>query len=442
MFERLTDKIESAFRTLKGQGRISENNVSETMKEIRRALLDADVHFNIAKEFTERVKQEALGQNVIKSISPGQLLVKIMNQELTRLMGGAASELKISGNPAVILIAGLQGSGKTTFSAKLADRLRKQNKKVMLVACDVYRPAAIDQLKILGEGIGVEVYSDLQEKNPLNIARSAVRKAGMEGYGVVIVDTAGRLAVDAEMMSEIKGLHSDLRPCETLFVVDAMTGQDAVNTARAFHDALNFEGVVLTKMDGDARGGAALSISYTVGKPVKFLSTGEKMSALDVFHPDRMANRILGMGDVVSLVERAQAEIDEQEAERLSKKMSRNQFDLSDFLGQIKQIKKMGNIKEMLGMIPGMSKAIKDMDISDSAFVPIEAMILSMTPGERAHPESINVSRKERIARGSGTSVQQVNQLLRQFQEMKEVIRKMNQGPMNFPGMPGGLKRR
>lgn len=412
------------------------------MKEIRRALLDADVHFNIAKEFTERVKQEALGQNVIKSISPGQLLVKIMNQELTRLMGGAASELKISGHPAVILIAGLQGSGKTTFSAKLADRLRKQNKKVMLVACDVYRPAAIDQLKILGEGIGVEVFSDLQDKNPLNIARSAVRKAGIEGYGVVIVDTAGRLAVDTEMMTEIKGLHSDLRPCETLFVVDAMTGQDAVNTARAFHDALNYEGVVLTKMDGDARGGAALSISYTVGKPVKFLSTGEKMQALEVFHPDRMANRILGMGDVVSLVERAQAEIDEQEAERLSKKMNRNQFDLSDFLGQIKQIKKMGNIKEMLGMIPGMSKAVKDLDISDNAFVPIEAMILSMTPGERANPESINPSRKERIARGSGTSMQQVNQLLKQFQEMKEMIKKMNQGPMGFPGMPAGMKRR
>ncbi|MBM3918062.1 MAG: signal recognition particle protein [Sphingomonadales bacterium] len=442
MFERLTDKIESAFRTLKGQGRISENNISETMKEIRRALLDADVHFNIAKEFTERVKQEALGQNVIKSISPGQLLVKIMNQELAQLMGGAASELKISGNPAVILIAGLQGSGKTTFSAKLADRLHKQNNKVMLVACDVYRPAAIDQLKILGGDIGVEVYSDEQENNPLIIARSAVRKAGMEGCGVVIVDTAGRLAVDAVMMTEIKGLHSDLRPCETLFVVDAMTGQDAVNTARAFHDALNYEGVVLTKMDGDARGGAALSISYTVGKPIKFLSTGEKMQALEVFHPDRMANRILGMGDVVSLVERAQAEIDEQEAERLSKKMSRNQFDLSDFLGQIKQIKKMGNIKEMLGMIPGMSKAMKDMDISDSAFVPVEAMILSMTPGERANPDTINASRKERIARGSGTSVQQVNQLLKQFQEMKEMIRKMNQGPMGFPGMPGGVRRR
>ncbi len=412
------------------------------MKEIRRALLDADVHFNIAKEFTERVKQEALGQNVIKSISPGQLMVKVMNQELTRLMGGAASELKISGNPAVILIAGLQGSGKTTFSAKLADRLRKQNKKVMLVACDVYRPAAIDQLTILGEGIGVTVYSDVQEKNPLNIARSAIRKAGMEGYGVVIVDTAGRLAVDTDMMTEIKSLHTDLRPCETLFVVDAMTGQDAVNTARAFHDALNYEGVVLTKMDGDARGGAALSISYTVGKPVKFLSTGEKMQALEVFHPDRMANRILGMGDVVSLVERAQAEIDEQEAERLSKKMSRNQFDLSDFLGQIKQIKKMGNIKEMLGMIPGMSKAIKDLDISDTAFVPVEAMILSMTPSERANPDSINASRKERIARGSGTSVQQVNQLLKQFHEMKEMIKKMNQGPMGFPGLPSGMKRR
>jgi len=412
------------------------------MKEIRRALLDADVHFNIAKEFTERVKQEALGQNVIKSISPGQLMVKVMNQELTRLMGGAASELKISGNPAVILIAGLQGSGKTTFSAKLADRLRKQNKKVMLVACDVYRPAAIDQLTILGEGIGVTVYSDVQEKNPLNIARSAIRKAGMEGYGVVIVDTAGRLAVDTDMMTEIKSLHTDLRPCETLFVVDAMTGQDAVNTARAFHDALNYEGVVLTKMDGDARGGAALSISYTVGKPVKFLSTGEKMQALEVFHPDRMANRILGMGDVVSLVERAQAEIDEQEAERLSKKMSRNQFDLSDFLGQIKQIKKMGNIKEMLGMIPGMSKAIKDLDISDTAFVPVEAMILSMTPSERANPDSINASRKERIARGSGTSVQQVNQLLKQFHDMKEMIKKMNQGPMGFPSSPSGMKRR
>ncbi|MFN3528362.1 MAG: signal recognition particle protein [Bacteroidia bacterium] len=439
MFEKLTDRLESAFKVLKGEGRITETNVSETMKEIRRALLDADVNFKIAKEFTDTVKQKALGQNVIKSVSPGQLLIKIMNEELTRLMGGQHVEINIKGNPAVILIAGLQGSGKTTFTGKLASRLKSQGKKVMLVAGDVYRPAAINQLQILGEQVGVQVYTEEGSKNPVQIAENAIKKAGTEGYSVVIVDTAGRLAVDEEMMKEIAAVHQAVKPSETLFVVDAMTGQDAVNTAKAFNERLDFDGVVLTKLDGDARGGAALTISYTVGKPIKFVSTGEKMQALDVFHPDRMANRILGMGDVVSLVEKAQLQIDEAEAARINKKISKNQFDFDDFLSQISQIKKMGNLKDLMGMIPGMGKALKDIDISDDAFKHVEAIIQSMTPDERANPDLINGSRRERLAKGSGTSIQQVNQLLKQFNDMKGMMKKMNQmgGMGRMPRIPG-----
>lgn len=439
MFEKLTDRLESAFKVLKGEGRITETNVSETMKEIRRALLDADVNYKIAKEFTDTVKQKALGQNVIKSVSPGQLLVKIMNEELTRLMGGQHAEINLKGNPAVILISGLQGSGKTTFTGKLASRLKSQGKKVMLVAGDVYRPAAINQLQVLGEQVGVQVFTQEGSKNPVQIAENAIKKAGIEGYNVVIVDTAGRLAVDEEMMKEIADVHRAVKPSETLFVVDAMTGQDAVNTAKAFNERLDFDGVVLTKLDGDARGGAALTISYTVGKPIKFVSTGEKMQALDVFHPDRMANRILGMGDVVSLVEKAQLQIDEAEAARINKKISKNQFDFDDFLSQIGQIKKMGNLKDLMGMIPGMGKALKDIDISDDAFKHVEAIIQSMTPTERANPDLINGSRRERLAKGSGTSIQQVNQLLKQFNDMKGMMKKMNQmgGMGRMPRIPG-----
>jgi len=433
MFEKLSDRLEQAMRTLKGQGRITENNVSETMKEIRRALLDADVGFKIAKEFTEEVKTKALGQDVIKSVSPGQLLIKIMNEELTRLMGREASPLALKPNgTSVVLMSGLQGSGKTTFTGKLALLLKSQGKKVLMVACDVYRPAAVDQLKILGEQIGVPVYAEPDQKNPVLIATQAVKQAKTEGYSVVLVDTAGRLAVDEAMMNEISEIHASIQPDQTLFVVDAMTGQDAVNTAAAFNQRLNFDGVVLTKMDGDARGGAALTISYTVGKPIKYVSTGEKLQALDVFHPDRMANRILGMGDVVSLVEKAQQQINAEEAARLQKKISKNQFDLQDFYEQIQQIKKMGNMKDLLGMIPGVGKAIKDMDFSDEMFKQTEAIIQSMTPLERREPEILNGSRRERIARGSGTKVQEVNQLLKQFGEMKQMMRKMN------GGMPGG----
>lgn len=433
MFEKLSDRLEQAMRTLKGQGRITENNVSETMKEIRRALLDADVGFKIAKEFTEEVKTKALGQDVIKSVSPGQLLIKIMNEELTRLMGKEASPLALKPNgTSVVLMSGLQGSGKTTFTGKLALLLKSQGKKVLMVACDVYRPAAVDQLKILGEQIGVPVYAEPDQKNPVLIATQAVKQAKTEGYSVVLVDTAGRLAVDEAMMNEISEIHASIQPDQTLFVVDAMTGQDAVNTAAAFNQRLNFDGVVLTKMDGDARGGAALTISYTVGKPIKYVSTGEKLQALDVFHPDRMANRILGMGDVVSLVEKAQQQINAEEAARLQKKISKNQFDLQDFYEQIQQIKKMGNMKDLLGMIPGVGKAIKDMDFSDEMFKQTEAIIQSMTPLERREPEILNGSRRERIARGSGTKVQEVNQLLKQFGEMKQMMRKMN------GGMPGG----
>ena len=433
MFEKLSDRLEQAMRTLKGQGRITENNVSETMKEIRRALLDADVGFKIAKDFTEEVKAKALGQDVIKHVSPGQLLIKIMNEELTRLMGREASPLVLKPNgTSVVLMSGLQGSGKTTFTGKLALLLKSQGKKVLMVACDVYRPAAVDQLQILGEQIGVPVYADRDQKNPVLIAAQAVKQAKTEGYSVVLVDTAGRLAVDEAMMKEISEIHGNIQPDQTLFVVDAMTGQDAVNTAAAFNQRLNFDGVVLTKMDGDARGGAALTISYTVGKPIKYVSTGEKLQALDVFHPDRMANRILGMGDVVLLVEKAQQQINAEEAARLQKKISKNQFDLQDFYEQIQQIKKMGNMKDLLGMIPGVGKAIKDMDFSDEMFKQTEAIIQSMTPLERREPEILNGSRRERIARGSGTKVQEVNQLLKQFTEMKQMMRKMN------GGMPGG----
>jgi len=433
MFEKLSDRLEQAMRTLKGQGRITENNVSETMKEIRRALLDADVGFKIAKDFTEEVKAKALGQDVIKHVSPGQLLIKIMNEELTRLMGREASPLVLKPNgTSVVLMSGLQGSGKTTFTGKLALLLKSQGKKVLMVACDVYRPAAVDQLKILGEQIGVPVYAEPDQKNPVLIAAQAVKQAKTEGYSVVLVDTAGRLAVDEAMMNEISEIHGSIQPDQTLFVVDAMTGQDAVNTAAAFNQRLNFDGVVLTKMDGDARGGAALTISYTVGKPIKYVSTGEKLAALDVFHPDRMANRILGMGDVVSLVEKAQQQINAEEAARLQKKISKNQFDLQDFYEQIQQIKKMGNMKDLLGMIPGVGKAIKDMDFSDEMFKQTEAIIQSMTPLERREPEILNGSRRERIARGSGTKVQEINQLLKQFGEMKQMMRKMN------GGMPGG----
>jgi len=426
MFDKLTDRLDQAFKTLKGEGRISEINVAETMKEIRRALLDADVSYKIAKEFTDTVREKALGQNVIKSVSPGQLLTKIMHEELTHLMGGSFSDINIAANPSIILIAGLQGSGKTTFSGKLANMLKDKGHKVLLVAGDVYRPAAIDQLKVLGGQIGVEVYTEEGSKNPVQIAENAVKKAKSEGFKIVIVDTAGRLAVDEAMMNEIANVSQAVKPHETLFVVDAMTGQDAVNTAKAFNDRLNFDGVVLTKLDGDARGGAALTISYTVGKPVKFMSTGEKMQALDVFHPDRMAHRILGMGDVVSLVERAQMQIDEEEAQRLSKKISKNQFDFNDFLSQISQIKKMGNLKDLMGMIPGMGKMLKDVDISDDAFKHVEAIIQSMTPKERGNPDLINGSRRKRLADGSGTSIQQVNQLLKQFNDMKGMMKKMN----------------
>jgi len=433
MFDKLSDRLEAAMRTLKGQGRITENNVSETMKEIRRALLDADVSYKIAKEFTEEVKAKVLGQDVIKHVSPGQLLVKIMNEELTRLMGSQASPLALKPNgTSVVLMSGLQGSGKTTLTGKLALMLKSQGKKVIMVACDVYRPAAIQQLHVLGEQIDVPVHSEPEQKNPVLIATNAVRKAKTEGYSVVLIDTAGRLAVDEAMMTEIAEIHRNVLPDQTLFVVDAMTGQDAVNTAAAFNQRLNFDGVVLTKMDGDARGGAALTISYTVGKPIKFVSTGEKLQALDVFHPDRMANRILGMGDVVSLVEKAQQQINAEEAARLQKKIAKNQFDLQDFFEQIQQIKKMGNMKDLLGMIPGVGKAIKDMEFSEEMFRQTEAIIMSMTPRERQEPEILNGSRRERIARGSGTKVQDVNQLLKQFGEMKQMMRKMS------GGMPGG----
>ncbi|MDG0974665.1 MAG: signal recognition particle protein [Crocinitomicaceae bacterium] len=427
MFENLTDKFEKAFKVLKGQGQISEINVAETLKEVRRALLDADVNFKTAKDFTARVKEKALGRDVLTAVSPGQLLVKICHEELAELMGGDESEIQYQGNPGVILMSGLQGSGKTTFSGKLANYLKtKKGKNPLLVACDVYRPAAIDQLHVLGEQIGVEVYSNKEEKNPVKIAETAILHARSKGFNVVIVDTAGRLAVDEQMMNEIEQVKNAIKPTETLFVVDSMTGQDAVNTAKAFNDKINFDGVILTKLDGDTRGGAALSIREVVNKPIKFVGTGEKMDALDVFYPKRMADRILGMGDVVSLVEKAQEQFDEKEAQRLQKKIQKNQFDFNDFLGQLQQVKKMGNMKDLMGMIPGMGKAMKGVEIEDDAFKHIEAIIYSMSPEERSNPAIINGSRKKRIAGGSGTSIQEVNKLIKQFDDMRKMMKLMS----------------
>jgi signal recognition particle subunit SRP54 len=433
MFDNLGLKIEKAIQGLKGQGKISEINVATTVKEIRRALIDADVNYKVAKEVTDDIKAKAMGQDVLTAVSPGQLLVKITQDELTSLMGGKHEDIKIEGNPAVILIAGLQGSGKTTFSGKLANMLKKQGKQVMLAACDIYRPAAIDQLKVLGEQIGVEVYAEPENKDAVKIAKAAIAEAKSKNAKVLIVDTAGRLAVDEEMMNEIANLKAALNPTETLFVVDSMTGQDAVNTAKTFNERLNFDGVVLTKLDGDTRGGAALSIRRVVDKPIKFMSLGEKMDAIDVFHPDRMASRILGMGDVVSLVERAQQNFNEEEARRLNQKIRKNQFDFDDFLSQLEQIKKMGNVKDLLGMIPGMGKAMKGLDVDNDSFKPIEAIIKSMTPEERANPDLLNGNRKNRIAKGSGTSIQQVNQLMKQFSDMRKMMKTMN-------NMGGGKK--
>ena len=424
MFENISSKIEKALHTLRGKGSITDINIAETVKEVRKALLDADVSYPIAKEFTDRVKQEALGRNVIQSIEPGQLMVKIVHEELTKLMGSEAVDINIKGTPAVILIAGLQGSGKTTFSAKLAYHLKnKRGRNVMLVAGDVYRPAAINQLQVLGEQVDVPVFAQLGVNDPVKIANDALQEARMKGVQVVIVDTAGRLAVDEQMMDEIASLKESLKPQETLFVVDSMTGQDAVNTAKAFNDRIDYDGVVLTKLDGDTRGGAALTIRYTVQKPIKFVGIGEKMDALDVFHPDRMANRILGMGDVVSLVERAQEQYDEEEARKIQKRLVRNEYNYDDFLAQIAQVKKMGNMKDLLGMIPGMSKLTKDVEIGDDAFVPIESIIGSMTPYERRNPSCLNGSRKQRIAAGSGRTIQEVNRLVKQFEDTRKMMK-------------------
>ena len=434
MFENLSSKIDKALHTLKGKGSITDINVAETVKEVRKALLDADVSYPIAKEFTDKVKAEALGRNVIQSIEPGQLMVKIVHEELTKLMGSEAVEINVKGQPAIVLIAGLQGSGKTTFSAKLANYLKtKKGKSVMLVAGDVYRPAAISQLQTLGEQVQVPVYTEMGNQNPVEIAKHALNEAKSRGYNVVIVDTAGRLAVDEEMMNEIAALKRELQPQETLFVVDSMTGQDAVNTAKAFNDRLDFDGVVLTKLDGDTRGGAALTIRYTVEKPIKFVGIGEKMDALDVFHPDRMANRILGMGDVVSLVERAQEQYDEMEARKISKKLLHNEYNFEDFLSQVAQIKKMGSMKDLIGMIPGMSKLTKDIEISDDAFKPIEAMIGSMTPYERRNPSCLNGSRKQRIAEGSGRSIQELNRFLKQFDDTRKMMKMVSKSGGKLP---------
>lgn len=426
MFDNLSYKLDKAFQTLKGQGQITEINVAATVKEIRRALIDADVNYKVAKEVTDDIKEKALGQGVLTTVSPGQLFTKITSDQLTELMGGSTADINVNGNPAVILIAGLQGSGKTTFSGKLANMLKKQGRQVLLAACDIYRPAAIDQLQVLGGQIDVDVYAEKENKDAVAIANAAIKQARDTNKKVVIVDTAGRLAIDEQMMDEISRLKKALNPTETLFVVDAMTGQDAVNTAKAFNEQLNYDGVVLTKLDGDSRGGAALSIRRVVEKPIKYISTGEKMEAIDKFHPDRMASRILGMGDVVSLVERAQETFDEEEARRLNKKIKKNQFDFEDFLGQLQQIRKMGNIKDLMAMIPGMGKAIKDLDVDDDSFKPIEAIIRSMTFEERHNPDLINGSRRKRIASGSGTSVQQVNNLLKQFEDMRKMMKMMN----------------
>lgn len=426
MFQSLQDKLDKALHTLKGKGQITEINVAETIKEVRRALVDADVSYKVAKDFTDRVKDKAMGQDVLTSLNPNQLMVKIVHDELATLMGGETEELDLSANPTIILIAGLQGSGKTTFSGKLANFLKqKKGKKPLLVAGDVYRPAAIDQLQVLGEQIGIPVYAEIDNKNPVEIAQNALKKAKEGNHNVIIIDTAGRLAIDEAMMNEIRNVHQTVKPHETLFVVDSMTGQDAVNTAKAFNDVLNYNGVVLTKLDGDTRGGAALTIRTVVDKPIKFISTGEKMEALDIFYPERMADRILGMGDVVSLVERAQEQFDEEEARRLHKKIAKNTFDFDDFLKQIQQIKRMGNMKDLVGMIPGAGKALKDIDIDDDAFKGVEAIIHSMTPKERQVPTVIDASRKKRIAKGSGTSVQEVNQLLKQFSEMGKMMKFM-----------------
>jgi len=442
MFENLSDRLERSFKILKGEGKITEINVAETLKDVRRALLDADVNFKVAKQFTDTVKQKAMGMNVLTAVKPSQLMVKIVHDELTELMGGKAVELKLENRPAIILMSGLQGSGKTTFSGKLAKMLKeRQHKKPLLVACDVYRPAAIEQLKVVGESVGVEVYTEEGNKNVVEIAQNAIRKAKQESYNVVIVDTAGRLAVDEEMMNEIETLKKAITPDETLFVVDSMTGQDAVNTAKEFNDRLDFDGVVLTKLDGDTRGGAALSIRTVVTKPIKFVGTGEKMEAIDVFHPERMADRILGMGDVVSLVERAQQQFDEEEAKRLEKKIRKNKFDFDDFMGQIQQIKKMGNIKDLASMIPGVGKAIRDVDIDDNAFKGIEAIINSMTPKERANPDIINQSRKLRIAKGSGTKLEEVNRLMKQFDQTRKMMRMVSgMGSSKMAQMAAAMK--
>jgi signal recognition particle subunit SRP54 len=445
MFDNLSDKLDRAFKILKGQGKITEINVAETIKEVRKALLDADVNFKIAKDFTDRVKEKAFGQSVLTSVSPGQLMIKIVNDELVALMGGEKSELNLKSNPAIILIAGLQGSGKTTFSGKLANYLKSKGKSPYLVAADVYRPAAIDQLKILGAQIDVPVFTDYESKNPVKIAQEAIKQAKAAGHNVIIIDTAGRLAVDEQMMDEIASVKSSVQPHEILFVVDAMTGQDAVNTAKAFNDRLDFDGVVLTKLDGDTRGGAALTIREVVRKPIKFVGTGEKLEAIDVFYPERMASRILGMGDVVSLVERAQEQFDAEESARIQKKIRKNQFDFGDFLNQLQQIKKMGNLKDLMGMIPGVGKMVKDIDISDDAFKHIEAIIHSMTPLERESPELINGTRRKRIAMGIGRSIEEVNKLLKQFDDMKKMMKQFSGGgnPLKMlKNMPqGGIPR-
>ena len=443
MFENLSERLERSFKILKGEGRITEINVAETLKDVRRALLDADVNYKVAKSFTDRVKQKALGQNVLTSVKPGQLMVKIVHDELAELMGGHASELKLQSRPSVILMAGLNGAGKTTLSGKLAFFLKtKKNRKPLLVACDVYRPAAVEQLRVLAEQIEVPIYMNLNEKDPVKIARKGIQEAKAKGYDTVIVDTAGRLAVDEELMNEIAAIKEAAQPDDTLFVVDAMTGQDAVNTAKEFNDRLDYEGVVLTKLDGDTRGGAALSIRTVVDKPIMFVGTGEKMEALDVFHPERMADRILGMGDIVSLVERAQEQFDEKEALKLQRKIQKNQFDFNDFLAQIQQIKKMGNLKDLAAMIPGVGKALKDVEIDDNAFKGIEAIILSMTPKERQHPEILNQSRRNRIAKGSGTTIQEVNRLVKQFDQTRKMMKmvtgsKMGRMMAHMPKMPG-----
>jgi len=445
MFDNLSLKLDRAFKTLKGTGKLTEINVATTVKEIRRALIDADVNYKVAKEVTDTIKEQALGRDVLIAVSPGQLLVKITQEELTKLMGGSKVDVNIKGDPAVILISGLQGSGKTTFTGKFANLLKKQGRQVLLVACDIYRPAAIDQLKVLGEQIGVEVYAEPENKNTLEIANHALDYAKKNGKKIVIVDTAGRLAVDDQMMKEIEALKKALNPSETLFVVDSMTGQDAVNTAKTFDERLNFDGVVLTKLDGDTRGGAAISIRHVVNKPIKFISTGEKMENIDVFHPDRMAQRILGMGDVISLVEKAQQSFDEDEAKRINAKIRKNQFNFDDFLSQLEQIKKMGNIKDLMGMIPGMGKAMKGLDIDDDSFKPIEAIIRSMTPLERENPDIIDGSRRKRIATGSGRSIVEVNNLMKQFADMRKLMKQMNKmggAKQALSGMMPGMGRR